>query len=153
MSLGLRVKAPSEISRIRLQEALPTNRMLLVILVNAPRSEHGNVDALEEAGVGEVEGADDVAADGGLLVVLAPVDVGAAGAAGGVEDVGGLDAVELGEDGLAVLHADGGGVDFFALGLEEGLEVAGDPAFAAPDEESVGGHGDCVVVGLLFGEG
>ena len=138
MRLGLRVEAPGKVGLVLLLEALAAHGVLLVVLVDAARREDGAVDAAEEAAVGEVEGADDVAPYGSLLVVLAPVDVGTAGDASGVEDVGGLDAVELGEHGLAVLHADRGAVDLLALRLEEGREVAGDPALAAPDEIPVG---------------
>lgn len=44
-------------------------------LINTPGSVDGNVDVAEEGGVGEVDGADNVSADGLLLVVLAPVDI------------------------------------------------------------------------------
>lgn len=49
------------------------------------------------------------------LVVLAPVHVGTAGDAGAVEHVCGLDALDVGEDGLAVLQASGGKVELEAL--------------------------------------
>jgi len=111
--------------------------MGVVVQVDAARGEDGAVDPALEAGVGQVQGADGVGAHGFLFVVLAPIDVGTAGAAGGVEDVGGLDAVQLGQDALAVLHADRRAEDLLALLLKELLEVAGHPTLAAPDEEAV----------------
>ncbi len=138
MSLGLGVEATVKVRLVGLEVAGAVPGVRLVVLVDAASGEDGDVNALEEAGVGQVEGADDVGAHGGLLVVLAPVDVGAAGGTGSVQDVGGLDPLELGQDGLAVLHADGGAVDLLALGLEERLEVTSHPAFTAPDKEAVG---------------
>lgn len=150
--LGLGVKAPRKVRLILLLEPLPPHWVLLIILVNAPRRKHSAVHSPQEAAVREVQRAHHVAPDRSLLIILAPVNIRAAGDAGGVEDVGGHHAVDLGEDGLAVLHADRGAVDFFALGGEEGCQVAGDPAFAAPDKVSVR-HGGCVWFGRLLEEG
>lgn len=44
--------------------------------------EVGEVDALDEAAIGQVHGSDDVASDSLLLVVLAPVDIWASGLRG-----------------------------------------------------------------------
>lgn len=82
-------------------------------------------------------------------MVLAPVDIGTSRAAGSIEDVGGLDALELGDDSLAILHADRRGVDFLALLLEDRLQVTGDPALATPDEEAVRGRGAVGAVGAV----
>lgn len=147
MGLGLRVEAAAEVGLVCLGKPGAVPRVLLVVLVDAARRENGDVNALEEAAVGQVEGANDVGTHRVFFVVLAPVDVGPPRAAGGVEDVGGLDALKLGYDGLAVLHADRRGVYFLALLLEDRLEVPGYPALAAPDEEAVRGRGAVGTVG------
>lgn len=150
MCLGLRVEAAVEVGLVRLEESRPVPGVALVVLVDASRGKDSDVNAGQVAGVGQVEGADDIVAHRLLPVGLAPVDVGAAGGPSSVENVGGLDALELGNDSLAVLHADGGGVHFLALLLEDGLEVAGHPALTAPDKEAVGGG---ATVGTVGGHG
>jgi len=137
MALGLGVEAALEVGRVRLQISRAVPGMGIVVLVDAAGGEHGAVDALEVAAVGQVQSPDHVGAHRLLLVVLAPVDVGAAGAAGCVEDVRGLYAVELGQDALAVLHADRRRKHLLALLLQDALQVARHPALAAPDEEAV----------------
>ena len=68
-------------------------------------------------------------------MILAPINVGSAGNAGGVEDVGRLDAVEFGGHVGAVLDAGRGKDDLDILIIEEGGHFATDPAsFAAVDE-------------------
>ncbi len=47
--------------------------------LNLTRGKVGHVHALEEAAVCQIRGSDDVASDGRLFVVLAPIDVGPAG--------------------------------------------------------------------------
>ena len=68
--------------------------------------EDGEVDPEQEAAICQVQGADDVTADGGLLVVFAPVDVGPAGAACAIEDVSGTDRFEDFHHGFTLFHAD-----------------------------------------------
>lgn len=138
MCLGLRVEAAGKVGRVGLGVAGPVPGVLIVVLVDAPGCEDGAVDALEITAVGQVEGANDVGPHRLLLVILAPVDIGATRAAGGVEHMGRPDPVELLQDLLAVLVADDGGVHILALLLEDVLEVAGNPALATPDEEAVG---------------
>lgn len=137
MSLGLGIEAARKVGRVGLEETWAVPGVLLVVLVDAAGCEDGAVDALEEAAVGQVQSTNDIGSHGVLLVVLAPVDIGAAGAASSVENVGGLDTVELLEDLLAVLHANSRGVYIFALALEDGLEVTGDPALTTPDQKAV----------------
>lgn len=67
-------------------------------------------------------------------MVFAPVDIGPAGTASTVEDVGWLDSNQLSFDGLSVLHAYGRQVDLLALLLQETFEMASNPAPASPDE-------------------
>ena len=74
-----------------------------------------------------------------------------------------LNFLQLSNDSLSVLHADGCGVDLLAFGavslhslslvplqrtlaLEESLQVASDPSFATPDQENgFGCHCECIV--------
>ena len=93
------------------------------------------MDPEQEAAVGEVQGADDVAADRGLLVVLAPIDVWSAGAAGAVEDVGWAHALKHVQHPFTVLHADRCRRDRPALAFQELVQMPGDPAIAAPDQK------------------
>lgn len=136
--LGLRVEAAGKVGRVGLGVAGPVPGVLIVVLVDASGCENGAVDALEITAVGQVEGANDVGPHRLLLVILAPVDIGATRAAGGVEHMGRPDPVELLQDLLTVLVADDGGVHILALLLEDVLEVASNPALATPDEEAVG---------------
>lgn len=137
VSLGLRVERSIKVGLVGLEETWATDWVLLIVSVDAASSKDGAVNVLEEAAVGQVQGTDNVGANGILLVVLAPVNVWASSAAGAVEDVGWLDTLELSNDGLAVLHANSGGGDLLALGLEEGLEVASNPSLSTPDEERI----------------
>ncbi len=156
VSLRHGVEGAVEVGLVSLEEAWATDWVLLIISVDAASGEDSAVNALEEAAVGQVKGTDNVIADGILLVVLAPVDVWASSGTGTVEDVGWLDTLELSDDSLTVLHANSGGSDLLALGLEESLEVASDPALTSPDEEGVlsgCSHCDvcvCVVVMSLY---
>ena len=71
------------------------------------------------------------------LVVFAPVDIGAAGFAGAVDDVRRPDLIEDSLDLYLVFHADASSVDIFALGEKELLEVSAYPAGStAPDEKA-----------------
>ena len=97
--------------------------------------EDGDVDAEQEAAVHQIQGANDVAADGGLFVVLAPVDVGPAGAARTVEDVRRAHAFQHFHHALAVFHADRRLLDRLALGFEQFVQMTCDPAVAAPDQK------------------
>jgi len=171
--LGLRVERAVEVGLVCLEVSWATNGVSLVIGVDAASGKDGDVDALQEAAVCEVEGTDDIVSDGLLLVVLAPVDIWSARRSSSVEDVGGLDLLQFGEDSLSVLHTDGGGVDLLScsivscdpeliwsvgkahtLGLEESLQVARNPTFTTPDEENrFSSHGrrdlvwkECVLV-------
>ena len=136
MALGLGVEAALEVGQVGLLEAGAADGVGVIVEVDAARGEDGDVDALEEAAVGQVEGANDVGAHGLLLVVLAPVDVGPSSAAGAVQDMGRANPVQFRLDGLPILHTDRGHVDLFALALQDLLQVAGYPALAAPDKES-----------------
>lgn len=146
VSLGLRVEGAVKVGLVGLLETWATDWVLLIVSVDAAGGEDGAVDVLEVAAVGKAEGTDNVGADGVLLVILAPIDVWTASAASAVQDVGWLDTLELSNDGLAVLHADSGGSDLLALGLEEGLEVTGNPSLSTPDEERIRHDDLCVVV-------
>ena len=76
-------------------------------------------------------------------MVLAPIDIRPTRLAGTIEHMRRADGIEDGFDSSTVFHAHARGVDTTAgLGfVEQGFEVAGYPAVAAPDEESVGLRG------------
>ena len=140
MALRLGIKAAREIGRVCLHIARTTDRVSVVVMVDTARREDGTVNAGERTAVGQVEGADDVGPHGFLLVVFAPVDIRTSRAAGAVEDVRGLDLVQLGLDGFAVLHADGGHVNVLPLALQNAFKVASHPAPATPDQISISSH-------------
>jgi hypothetical protein len=68
------------------------------------------------------------------LVIFTPIHVWTSGLACAVDHAVWHYSVELVADAGSVLHPHRGGVDIFALGLEERLKVAGYPAAFAPDE-------------------
>jgi len=109
----------------------------IIVGVDATSGKDSDVNALQVAGVGQVEGTDNVVSDGLLLVVFAPINIWSASGTGSIEDVGGLVFLELSNDRFSVLHANGGRVDLLALRFEEGLEMTSDPSFTTPDEEDV----------------
>ena len=75
MSLGLRVEGPSKVGLIGLEVARATNWVSIIIGVDAAGSEDSDVNALQEASIGQVQGADDIVSDCILLMVFAPIDV------------------------------------------------------------------------------
>lgn len=81
--------------------------MALIVCVNATSGKDSDVDSLLVTAIGQVNGTDNVVPDGILLVVLTPIDVRSPSRSSGVEDVGWLVFVELGNDCLTVLHANG----------------------------------------------
>lgn len=88
--------------------------MGLIVGVDTAGGEDGDVNALQITAVGQVEGTNDIVSDGLLLVVLAPINIWSAGRSSRVEDVGGLDSLQLGNDSLTILHANGRGVNLLA---------------------------------------
>ncbi len=134
MRLGFRIERPIKIGLVGLSVAWPTNGMLLVIGIDTASCKDGAVDVLEEAAVGQIEGTDNVAANRLLLVILAPVDIGTSSATGTVENVSWLDLLEFCDDGLPVLHTNGGGENLLALTLQKGLEMTRNPPLTSPDE-------------------
>lgn len=72
-----------------------------------------------------------------MLVVLAPVDVWSAGAAGTVEDVGWADAFEHFHHAFTVFHPHCCRRDRLALAFQELVQMSSDPAIAAPDQEGL----------------
>lgn len=128
--------------------------MLRIVLEYTSRRVVDEHQALLPAHVGQRQRADNISADRLHLVGLAPVDVGAAGDAGGVEDVSGPDVGDVGLDGGPVLES-ARSVDVVdVLGLAELAEQTANPAGAAVDQELEGlswtvgggahGGGECV---------
>lgn len=148
ISLRLGVEALVEVGFVFFGEAnARPEGVSVVIFEDAPSGVDGAVDVAFIAQVGNVECANDVGTDSLGFVIFAPINVGTAGNAGGVEDVGGLDRVELGGHVGAVLDACRGKDDLDILFTEEGGHFTADPAgFAAVDESFGDGsrHGDGV---------
>jgi hypothetical protein len=107
----------------------------VVVLEDAPGGVVDEDEAAAAADVGERERADDVGADGLGAVRLAPVNVGAAGDARGVEHVRRGRGVDVGLELGAVLEPAGGVGEGDPLRGAELAQQAPDPARAAVDEE------------------
>lgn len=134
--LGLGIEGSDEIRRILLLKSdSGLDRMIRIVLEDASSGIIDQNQASLPADVSESESPDDVGADGLDLVGLAPVDVGAAGDTGGVEDVSGIDSGDVGLEGGAVLETAGAVDEAEALGLAELAEEAANPAGAAVDQE------------------
>jgi len=97
--------------------------------------EDSDMYAEHKAAVCQVQGANDIASDGGLLVILAPVDVWSARTTSTIENVGWSDFSKYFHDIFPVFHADRRLLDGLALAFEELVQVASDPTVATPDEE------------------
>ena len=116
VSLGFAVKGSVKVGRVLFGKANSGSLgVLFVVDKDAAGGVDGAVDASFQTQVGQVEGSNDVGSDGFGLVGFAPVNVGASGDSGGVQDVGGLVLVQLLGDGLAVLEAGVGGLDLNVL--------------------------------------
>ena len=139
VALSLRVEALVEVGDVVLREANAGSEWVgVVVFEYASRCVNGAVNSALVAQIGEVERADDVGADRLGHVILAPVDVWTAGDAGGHEDVGGLDVVELRGDVGAVLAACVGEDEFDALFLEQVRHLAAYPSGLASIDENFG---------------
>lgn len=139
VALGLGVEALVEVGHVLFGESdAGAERMFVVVFEDAARGVDGAVDVALVAQVGEVQRANDVGPYGVGPVIFAPVDVGAAGDAGGHEDVGGLDCVEFGCDGFAVFAAGRGEHYFYAFGFQQDGHFAADPACLAAVDERFG---------------
>jgi hypothetical protein len=110
--------------------------MGFIVGIDASCSKHTDMNTTLLASIGQIQSADDIAADGGSFVVFAPIYIGATCAACTVQDMSRFDSVQFNDDGFPVFHADGG-----ALVFEQGLEVTGNPSVTAPDQEYVLGSG------------
>jgi hypothetical protein len=97
--------------------------------------EDSDMYAEHKAAVCQVQGTNDVASDGGLPVILAPVDVWSARTTSTIENVGWSDSFKHFHDIFPVFHADCRLLDSLALAFEELVQVACDPTVATPDEE------------------
>jgi len=97
--------------------------------------EDSDMYAEHKAAVCQVQGANDIASDGGLPVILTPVDVRSARATSTIENVGWFDSFKHFHDISPVFHADRRLLDGLALAFEELVQVACDPTVTTPDEE------------------
>ena len=97
--------------------------------------EHSDVYAEYKAAVCQVQGTNDIASDGGLLVILAPVDVWPARTTSTIKNMGGSDSFKYFHNIFPIFHADHRLLNSLALAFEELVQVACDPAVATPDEE------------------
>lgn len=98
--------------------------MLIVIGIDTSCSEDSNVNTLQVANIGQVQCSDNIASNRLLLVVLAPIDVGASSAASTVKNMSWLDFFNFCNDRFPILHANSGGVNFLSLAFEKSLEMS-----------------------------
>ena len=99
--------------------------------------EDGEMYAEHKAAVCQVQGANDIASNGGLLVILAPVDVWPARTTSTIENMGWPDSFKHFHDIFPIFHADHRLLNGLALAFEELVQVARDPTITTPDEEGL----------------
>lgn len=92
-----------KVGSISLLEASTTNSVGIIILKDAASSVQEVVDALLVANVSHIQGANDVTADSLVLVILAPVHVGATSHTSSIKHVGGLILLNLSLNILSVI--------------------------------------------------
>lgn len=157
---GQGIKGAFEICRIRLYVSSPTLGMILVIRIDAylssvPRiyhlrflqarsfqsltscSEYSQMHPQSRTANRQVYRPSEIASQGLLFVILAPIHVRSPRDACAIEDVGWLDPFKLFLHALAVFHAYSRHMHFSSLITEQRFEMAGHPAAAAPDQEDV----------------
>jgi hypothetical protein len=93
--------------------------------------------AEHKAAVCQVQGANDIASNGGLLVILAPVDVWPARTTSTIENVGWPDSFKHFHDIFPIFHADRRLLNGLALAFEQLVQMARDPTITTPDEEGL----------------
>lgn len=136
--LGLGIERSDEVRGVLLLKPdAGAKGVARIVLEDTPGGVVDQDEALPSANVSQGEGPHDVGPDGLDLVGLAPVNVGPAGDAGGIEDVGRLDGHQVGLERRAVLQATGPVGEIDTPGLAEPPQQPADPACAAIDEELV----------------
>mmetsp|Transcript_22185 Transcript_22185/g.59842 ORF Transcript_22185/g.59842 Transcript_22185/m.59842 type:complete len:345 (-) Transcript_22185:26-1060(-) len=136
VGLGVGVEGAVEVGLVLLLEAdARAELMLVIVLKDAPRGEHGAVDTALVGEVRQIERADDVHSDGLRLVRLAPVHVWPASHTRSVEHVCWLHLIKLLGEGLAILEASGGKLELDALFRAHLAQPAPQPARATKDED------------------
>jgi hypothetical protein len=95
VSLGLRVERPSKVGLVSLEVSWATNWVSIIVGVDAASGEDSDVDAFQEASVGQVQGTNNIVSDGLLLMVLAPIHVGSTGGSSSVKNVCWLNFLKL----------------------------------------------------------
>jgi len=146
MGLRFRIERAIEIGLVGLQVSRPSNWVRLIILVNTTRSIDGSMDSLQETSIGQVQSTDDIASDGLLLVIFAPINIGTAGATSTVENVCWLDPLEFGDDSFSVLHAHCGCVNLLSLAFKDGFQMACNPTFSTPDQKDGFLRSHCLLI-------
>lgn len=105
---GFGIEGSNKIGGFFLLEADPgIERVRGIVLENAAGGVINENQPSLAAHIGQAQGSDHIGSNGLDLMRLAPVDVGAAGYTGGVEDVGRLHGGDVGLEGGAVLEATG----------------------------------------------
>jgi hypothetical protein len=89
-----------------------------------------------EAGICQVQCANDVGSYRLGFVVFAPVDIWSPSASGGIQNVRWPDEEELRKHSFPVFHADCRGVNFLALLLKKAFQLTSNPTIASPYEEA-----------------
>lgn len=90
-----------------------------------------------KAAVCQVQGANDITSNGGLLVILAPVDIWPARTTSAIENVGWSDSFKHFHDIFPIFHTDRRLLNSLSLAFEELVQVARDPTITTPDEEGL----------------
>lgn len=116
-----RVERSRKVGRVGLKEASSSNGVCVVISVDTASSEDTDVNTTLFASIGQVKSTDDIATDGGSLVIFTPVDIRATCTACTVQDMCRLDSLQFLDDCLSIFHTYGGGVDCLTLIFEQGL--------------------------------
>lgn len=111
------------------------SRVVSTILTSSRKD--SDMYAEHKAAVRQVQGANDITSNGGLLVILAPVDIWPARTTSAIENVGWSDSFKHFHDIFPIFHADHRLLNSLALAFEEPVQVARDPTITTPDEEGL----------------
>lgn len=106
VSLGLAVKGSIKVGRILLGKAnTRSQRMLVVVDKDTTSGIDSAMDVANATKIGQVQCTNDIGADGFRLVRFTPINIGTTGNTSGIQDVGRLDFVQFGGDGLAIFQS------------------------------------------------
>lgn len=136
MALRQRVKASFKVWVVLFRITTPSDGVRLVVLIHAASSEDGTMDLGLEAGICQVQCADDVGSYRLGLVVFTPVNIWSPSASGSIQNVCWPDEKEFRKHSLSIFHTDCCSVNFLALLLQKALQLTRNPTIASPYEEA-----------------